>query len=211
MLPKTRANAAIENGRIIGAKIERRLASTEDRKDCFSYILRHNDEKGMSPLEIRINSAIIIGAGTGTTTTWLSTTVHSLTCNPVAYRKLAAEIRDTFTNEEEITSESVTQLPYLAAVMQESLRIHPPSPSSLGRFVPKGGEVIEGRFVPGGITVGVHQNAAYHLESNFYRPDDFCPERWLPRGQDEKSQFSGDHLGVVQPFSYGPRNCLGMK
>ena len=206
------ANAAIENFHITSAKIERRLASTEEnRKDFFSYILRHNDEKGMSLQEMRMNSATIIGAGTGTTATWLSTTVHSLTCKPSAYRKLAEEVRSTFANEEEITSESVTQLPYLAAVMQESLRMHSPSPSSLGRFVPEGGEVIDGRFVPGGTTVGVHQHATYHLASNFYRPDDFCPERWLPEGRDESSPFAGDQLGVLQPFSYGPRTCLGIR
>ena len=165
----------------------------------------------MSLMEMKLNSAIIIGAGTGTTTTWLSTIVHNLTCNPDSYQKLASEIRHTFANGDEITSESVTQLPFLAAVLQESLRMHSPSPSSLGRFVPEGGEVIDGRFVPAGTTVGVHQHAAYHLASNFHRPDDFCPERWLPSARDEKSPFAGDRLGVVQPFSYGPRTCLGIK
>ena len=162
-------------------------------------------------MEMKLNSAIIIGAGTGTTTTWLSTIVHNLTCNPDAYQKLASEIRHAFANGDEITSESVTQLSYLAAVLQESLRMHSPSPSSLGRFVPEGGDVIDGRFVPAGITVGVHQHAAYHLASNFHRPDDFCPERWLPSARDENSPFAGDRLGVVQPFSYGPRTCLGIK
>ena len=195
----------------MSTKIDRRLDGTNDYNDVFSYILPPNDEKGMSLMEMRLNSAIIIGAGIGTTTTWLSTIVHNLTCNPDAYHKLAREIRGAFANEEEITSESVIRLPYLAAVMQESLRTHSPSPSSLGRFVPEGGEVIEGRFVPAGTTVGVHQHAAYHLASNFYQPDEFCPERWLPSGRGEKSPFAGDCLGVLQPFSYGPRTCLGIK
>ena len=131
----------------------------------------------MSLIEMKLNSAIIICAGIGTTTTWLSTIVHNLTCNPDAYQRLASEIRDTFANGNEPTSDSVTQLSYLAAVLQESLRMHSPSPSSLGPFIPEGGGVIDGRFVPTGVTVGVHQHAAYHLASNFHRPDDFCPER----------------------------------
>ncbi|KAK0506872.1 hypothetical protein JMJ35_010726 [Cladonia borealis] len=211
-LPKAKANAVADNFRITSTKIDNRLSnSTDDRKDVFSYILPPDDEKGMSLMEMKLNSAVIIGAGTGTTTTWLSTNVHNLTCNPDAYQKLSSEIRHTFANANEITSESVTQLPYLAAVLQESLRMHSPSPSSLGRFVPKGGDAIDGRFVPAGTTVGVHQHAAYHLASNFYRPDDFCPERWLPSARDEKSPFASDRLGVVHPFSYGPRTCLGIK
>ena len=117
----------------MSAKIDCRLASTGDRKDVFSYILPLNDEKGMSLLEMRVKSATVIGAGTGTTNTWLSTTVHDLTCNLDAYHELAEEIRGTLANEEEITSERATQLPYLVAVVQESLRMHSPSPSSLGR------------------------------------------------------------------------------
>ena len=77
--------------------------------------------------------------------------------------------------------------------------------------MPKGGELIDGRFVPGGTTVGVHQHAAYHLVENFHRPDDFCPERWLKEGREKDSPFRNDSLGVVQPFSHGPRTCLGIK
>ena len=36
-------------------------------------------------------------------------------------------------------------------------------------------------------------------------PDDFIPERWL--GQD--SRFKDDNRDAFQPFSTGPRNCIG--
>lgn len=165
----------------------------------------------MSTLEMKLNMATIIGAGTGTTATWLSTTIYNLARKPEIYRLLTNEIRSSFSYKEEITSERVSKLLYLSAVMKESLRIHSPSPSSLGRFVPERGEVIDGRFVPPGTTVGVHQHAAYHMSSNFHLPDDFCPERWLPEAQDPKSPFSQDSIGVMQPFSYGPRTCLGIR
>lgn len=201
--------AAFENFKIIGAKVEKRLATETDRRDILSYMLREKD--GMSPVEMLLNSATIIGAGTGTTATWLSTTFHSLTTNPEAYQKLADEVRREFASDAEITSDRVAKMTYLGAVMQESLRIHCPSPSSTGRFVPAGGETLDGRFVPEGTTVGVHQHAAYHSRSNFHRPDDFCPERWLPEARESNSPFAGDRLGVVNPFSYGPRTCLGVK
>lgn len=46
----------------------------------------------------------------------------------------------------------------------------------------------------------------YHNPENFSLPGSFIPERWLgdPRFvQDRKEGF--------QPFSFGPRNCLGKK
>lgn len=209
LLPKDHANAAFENYKIIGTKIEKRLATETDRGDILSYMMCAKD--AMSPVEMQLNAATIIGAGTGTTATWLSTNVHCLTTNPEAYQKLADEVRTRFVSDEEITSNRVDRLPYLAAVMRESLRIHCPSPSSTGRVVPVGGEMIDGRFVPAGTTVGVHQHAAYNLRSNFHRPDNFCPERWLPEARESDSPFVEDKLGVVNPFSYGPRTCLGIK
>jgi cytochrome P450 len=50
--------------------------------------------------------------------------------------------------------------------------------------------------------------AAYHSPSNFKDPDSFIPERWLPEGQEE---YASDHKEVFNPFSIGPRNCLGKK
>ena len=169
------------------------------------------EKAALSPIEMRLNSATIIGAGTGTTATWLSTNVHSITTNPGVHAKLKHEIREAFDSDSGITHEQVAKLPYLAAVMQESLRIHCPSPSATGRIVPAGGEVIDGVAVPGGTTVGVHQHAAYHSPSNFRNADDFCPERWLPEGRLPESPFCKDNLSVVNPFSYGPRTCLGIK
>ncbi|THC96957.1 hypothetical protein EYZ11_003565 [Aspergillus tanneri] len=209
LLPKARANATIENGKIIGAKIQTRMTNQPHHRDMMSYIL--SEKNAMSPLEMRLNAATIIGAGTGTTATWLSTTFHSLTMNRDAYQCLAKEVRSAFASDVDITSDRVAQLPYLNAVLQESLRIHSPSPSATGRFVPSGGEVIDGRFVPEGTTVGVHQHAAYHCRSNFHRSNEFCPERWLPQARESKSPFAKDQLGVVNPFSYGPRTCLGIR
>ncbi|RMJ29047.1 Cytochrome p450 [Aspergillus sp. HF37] len=214
LLPQHMASAAIENFRATSARVDDRLARKEDHRDLFSYILRHNEQgmsSGMSPMEMKLNTATIIGAGTGTTATWLSATIHSLSSKRDAHRRVVEEIRSSFNEDSDITMDKVRELPYLAAVMKEALRMHSPSPSSLGRFVPNGGELIDGRFVPGGTTVGVHQHAAYHLPSNFYRADDFCPERWLPGARDPESPFSIDRLEVMQPFSYGPRTCLGIK
>ena len=54
--------------------------------------------------------------------------------------------------------------------------------------------------------MGVPHFAANHSESNFAEPDSFLPERWL---ENRDAKFGGDVRAVVQPFSAGPRNCIG--
>jgi averantin hydroxylase len=54
--------------------------------------------------------------------------------------------------------------------------------------------------------VVVQPYAAFHSPSNFHLPDSFIPERFLD-GRD--SEFKNDNRDVLQPFSVGPRNCIG--
>jgi cytochrome P450 len=47
----------------------------------------------------------------------------------------------------------------------------------------------------------------YSSSKNFALPDSFIPERWT--GED--ARFDKDNKAALNPFSYGPRNCLGKK
>lgn len=67
-------------------------------------------------------------------------------------QKLQREIRDAFKEASAITGFSVSSLPYLNAVIQEALRMFPPLPLGLPRIVPAGGVMIDGLFIPGGVS-----------------------------------------------------------
>lgn len=67
------------------------------------------------------------------------------------------------------------------------------------------GNVIAGRFVPGRTSVSISHWSCYHSLDNFQDPEKFAPERWLG---DER--YKNDRKRALQPFSLGPRNCLGM-
>lgn len=153
--------------------------------------------------EIVESACLLLIAGTDTATTALSGTTYYLLMNPSVLEKLTLEIRQEFKSESEITISNVSSLPYLSAVINESLRIMPPTPGSMPRVTPPRGCVIEEKFVPGNTVVGVTQLAASHLPSNFRRPEEFIPERWT--GTEE---FEDDDRGAVKPFSFGPRNCI---
>ncbi|RJE23176.1 Cytochrome P450 [Aspergillus sclerotialis] len=162
--------------------------------------------KGMTEEELLDNVNILVAAGGDTTVTTLASITYYLIHNPVSYRKLVAEIRETFENEEEITVVGVSHLKYLRAVIQETMRIHPAVPVGLHRVVPKGGSTIDGRWVPGGSWVSVAPVAAYRSPRYWKEPERFIPERWL--GDPE---FETDQREVCTPFSIGSRSCIGQK
>ena len=105
-----------------------------------------------------------------------------------------------------MTLVSTSKLPYLQAVIEESLRMYPPVPEILPRRTPPEGAMVAGQWVPGNISLGVHQWSAYRDAANFAEPDTFAPERWL---SDAPARFAHDRKDALQPFSHGPRNCLG--
>lgn len=132
-------------------KTESRLNHDTDRKDFTTYIQRYNDERGMTREEIISTSGVLLVAGSETTATLLSGATYYLLSNPVVLKKLQAEIRDAFQSADDITPLSVRspgKLPYLEAVLTESLRMYPPIPASLPRMTGSKGDIIDGRFVP---------------------------------------------------------------
>ncbi|KAF3483151.1 cytochrome P450 CYP3/CYP5/CYP6/CYP9 [Arthroderma uncinatum] len=165
-------------------KARERLARETTRPDFMTYILRATEEKGMTQDEIEANAQILIMAGSETTASALSGTLFYLLKNPMAMAKLREELQATFQQEADITMRSTQGLEYLNAVIQESMRVYPP--------------------VPWGYIVGVNQLAAMTSAQNFKDPNKFVPERWLG---DER--YKNDCKKAYQPFSYGPRNCLG--
>lgn len=92
------------------------------------------------------------------------------------------------------------------ACIEEGMRIFPSVPTGLTRTVPKSGDTVAGEFLPGGTTVSVYSWAATHSPQNFVRPDEFIPERWL---DDEEGTYASDKRDASQPFSLGPRGCIG--
>lgn len=50
------------------------------------------------------------------------------------------------------------------------------------------------------------QFAANRSPLNFKDPNCFVPERWLPG-----TGYDDDRKEVLNPFAFGPRNCIGKK
>lgn len=132
IVPKSLMKARQETAQYSYDTMEKRLNSDRDRKDFVSYIVaKSNVEEGLRRDEIRSISNELIVAGSDTTSRLLAGSTHLVLTHPRVHTKLIAEIRGAFQTATEITAVSVGSLSYLSAVLQESLRMYPPSPSTL--------------------------------------------------------------------------------
>ena len=186
-------------------KTLRRLASKDqDHADLMYQILNNESKNSLSKMEIILNMALFISAGTDTTATALTGWTYYVCTHPDVYSRLVSEIRGTLVSEDDIKWETVKKLQYLDATIHEALRLFPPSAASQQRIVPPGGATIDGYYVPAGKTVAVSPWASTRSRLNFHEPDMFRPERWLG---DET--YSNDNLNASLPFGTGPRVCIG--
>ncbi|KAJ6185613.1 cytochrome P450 [Penicillium mononematosum] len=200
MVGKARA----DNMELVTQKVLRRMETRSDRDDLVAGLLKKKDEMGLTMDELTSNCFILIGAGSETTATSLSGTTYFLLTNPEALRKVTEEVRSRFHNEDEITLTSVADLHYMLACINESLRRYPPVPSGMPRLVPQGGATIAGHYLPENTITAIPQFAMNHSKQHFTDPWEYRPERYLG-----DPKYANDKLDVVQPFSFGPRNCIG--
>ncbi|KAJ5934200.1 hypothetical protein N7466_003747 [Penicillium verhagenii] len=99
---------------------------------------------------------------------------------------------------------SLDSLVYLDAVIKEALRCSPPIPMSLPRYVPEGGRLIDGYFLPAYAIVSVQPYTVHRAHGHvFPEPDRFLPDRWLA---EEGTVERNRHFFA---FATGGRGCIG--
>jgi benzoate 4-monooxygenase len=103
------------------------------------------------------------------------------------------------------TFDAVKRLPYLQAVIDESLRLHSTSAIGLPRIVPDGAPLAAAghAWVPG--TVLSVPSFSIHRDQEVWGADAdaFRPERWFEEERKDVMQRT------FNPFSFGPRACVG--
>ncbi|KAI6282924.1 hypothetical protein MCOR27_003516 [Pyricularia oryzae] len=171
------------------------------RADFFSHLLRHSGDGTMSEAQLQSQASILVVAGSETTSSFLSATCYLLLKNPDALARLRREVRSAFSSLDDISADAAAALPYLNGVIEESLRLAPPQSFGLPRYSP--GAVVDGHYVPAGVTVSAEPFPMTRDPRYWKEPDSFRPERWIGDG-------FGDVREASRPFSLGPRACLGI-
>ncbi|KAL3533881.1 hypothetical protein ACH5RR_007402 [Cinchona calisaya] len=131
--------------------------------------------------------------------------------HPNIMEKVAQEI-DFVVGKNRLVQESdIPKLPYLQAVVKESLRLHPPGGSFIVRESSEHCN-IEGYHIPAKTRLLVNVWAIYRDPKYWENPLEFQPERFLTEDQGSlKGQFDvrGQHYHFL-PFGSGRRGCPGI-
>ncbi|WNG32438.1 cytochrome P450 [Archangium violaceum] len=186
-----------ELDRMLSEELATRRGHAEGHEDILSLLLGARDEEGqpMTDAELKDELRTLLLAGHETTAIGLAWALHHLHHHPDTLERLLKELAPLGAVPE---PEALAKLPYLGAVCDESLRLHPVV-AVVGRrtaapFTLRGRELPVGTGIMAAICV-VHRDPVLYPE-----PERFRPERFLER---KYSPF--EYL----PFGGGARRCIG--
>ncbi|KAL4955457.1 cytochrome P450 [Aspergillus filifer] len=159
----------------------------------------------------------IIAAGHETSASAFTWTVHLLATHNIAQERLRSElwcvIPTLLSREEppsaEVLSTTLDSLPYLTAVINESLRLSPPVP--LIRRVSKHSSTLLNYSVPANTHILISPYAV-NRSRDLWGPDAeaFKPERWLDAVTGKVNNHGGAMSNYANlTFSHGGRSCIG--
>ena len=153
LIPKRIKQMVDDHWAATTANVERRLKLGTERPDFMSPIIEHNDDEKFSLRheELMSNASLFVIAGSESIATNLGGTTYYLMQNPNAMRRITEEIDSAFSSEDQITPQSVANLPFLQACLSETNRIYPTALTGQAMRVPPAGDTICGQWIPGGV------------------------------------------------------------
>ncbi|KAK3329251.1 cytochrome P450 [Apodospora peruviana] len=209
--------------RVLQAMIRSRMARPkDDKQDLYAAAAGEevvtSGEKALRGTELWSEATFLMAAGASTISSLLAAAFFYLSCNPEVYKRLATEIRTTFSSGLDIRSgPQLGGCRYLRAVIDETLRISPASIGTLWRQQDPSFKhepfVVDGHAIPPGVAVGISPYSLLHNEAYFPEPFTFRPERFLEldktEGTVEEREARATTRHAFAPFALGDRNCAG--
>ncbi|KAF5393698.1 hypothetical protein D9757_000365 [Collybiopsis confluens] len=179
--------------------------STADHETIYHHLLSPKDPKMRPSKTSLIHEAfMLVAAGSETVASTCTVGTYYALQEPSIRLRLTEELREAWPDKgRPLSFTALEKLPYLTAVIKESLRmaigpIHP-LPRVVGRETPE----IGGLRLPPGTIV---ETSTFFMHTNpevFNDPLIFNPERWLVK---DTSEMMLDFV----PFSKGPRQCIAL-
>ncbi|VUC32379.1 unnamed protein product [Clonostachys rosea] len=205
------------HGIAVGA-VDRRLKATDEdcngghkRHDILEMLVNAKDPQGMPISREELTSEaltqLIAGSDTVSNTScaiiyWI---LHGERQAPeTIVARLQAELRAAIPEGEAVARhEQVKNLPFLRQCIDEGMRLHSTSAIGLPRIVTADRGISYGEMhFPKGTVLSVPSFTIHH-DAEVWGDDveEFKPDRWLDLTPRQKICFN--------PFSYGPRACVG--
>ncbi|OLN95714.1 Bifunctional P-450:NADPH-P450 reductase 2 [Colletotrichum chlorophyti] len=194
--------------RTAGEVLQARKEHPSDRRDLLSAMMNGVDPKSgqkMTDTSIIDNLLTFLVAGHETTSGLLSFAFFQLLRHPAAYRKAQQEV-DSIVGQQPITVDKLSKLPYLNAVLRETLRMS----STIPVFAV---EAVQDTLLAGKYSVKKGEAilcllGRAHIDPVVYGDDakEFKPERML---DENFERLQKKFPNSWKPFGNGMRACIG--
>ena len=186
---------------LIGQKKAESESGKPDEDLLTKMMLARDPEtgEGMDPSQLRDEAVSMMLAGFETTGHLLPWILHELAAHPAHQQRLFLEIEQRI-GQRIPGAEEAMALPFLNAVVDESLRLHPPVWAWTKRALEE--DEIRGHRIPAGSILYLSPFLTHRHPEFWDRPGDFDPDRWTPELR-EKNKLA------FFPFGMGPRTCVG--
>nr|WCC58119.1 cytochrome P450 [Pharsalia antennata] len=171
------------------------------KKLAFLDLLLENSEFTEEELKEEVEVFLIAGTDTSGTTTCFLFEIFGL--YPEIQQKVYEEVIDVLGEDRLVEASDLPKLKYLERVIKETLRLFPVAvyflrtvgeDVDLGKYtLPEGSSVLFS-------SVNIHRDPKHWPDPLKFDPDRFLPEEVAKR-----------HPCSYIPFSYGPRNCIGIR
>ncbi|XP_021851485.1 cytochrome P450 76A2 [Spinacia oleracea] len=143
-------------------------------------------------------------AGTESTTSTIEWAMTELLANPDSMTKVKSDLNQIVGQERDFKEADINDLPYLQAVIKETLRLHPPTPFLVPRKAVEDVNFM-GYDIPCGTQVFVNAWAIGRDTESWNDPLSFKPDRFIGSNID----YKGQHYELI-PFGAGRRMCAGV-
>lgn len=175
-----------------------------------------NDDDGTVSKDLLDEAITLLFAGQDTSAATLSWTLHLLSLNPEKRLRLEEEVSSVLQRgNSAVTKSMISQMPYLDAVIKESMRLYPVAPFIVRKLttdvtIPaeSGKKKDKATSLPASTFACIWIYSLHRNPKLWDRPDEFLPERWIDSELRSKDVGQQEH-GAYMPFAIGPRNCLG--
>ncbi|KAI6040758.1 cytochrome P450 [Pisolithus marmoratus] len=219
ILAKLRARLSEICDIIIDEAVKEKERASDDKTSTINLLLKAEDEDSSQRIT-REEMRILFIASYETTSITMTWALLELARHPDIQTKLREELL-SFGGEPSY-DQLVTGFPYLDAIVQETLRIHPAAPDLIRQadeddVIPlsepvqtKSGEVVDSIAVERGTVIGISISCINCSEA-IWGPDAkiFRPERWLEAdGVTRRAQEVKGYRHLLT-FGDGPRSCIG--
>ncbi|KAI0088575.1 cytochrome P450 [Irpex rosettiformis] len=172
-----------------------------DAQTCYvSEFIQTEDRHGFSRKTSAWISAVMLAAGAETTSSTMTNFLLAMLNYPGVMRKAQAELDEVVGRGRVPTFADMDNLPYIRAIVRETLRWRPVSPIGLPHVATED-NWYEGYFIPKGTAV----DPSIYPDFDVYRPERFLDES----GKVEISPSDVRQSGHAT-FGFGRRICVGM-